>query len=86
MVLYRKNEKWSTIHISLDMKQTDDLNALIQQAVELQLQTKKHLKRQWKAIDIVDIKIVSSTFQPTKDTTFVDLLVFVADVTGKQLD
>lgn len=84
MVMYRKNKKWQPLHISLDLKNLADMSNQIEAKVKETIE-KKHLTRQWKAIDIVDVQIISSTFQPTKDTTFVDVLVFVADMTGEAL-
>lgn len=85
MIMFRKNIKWKPIHVSLDLKNMDDMEESVNEAVKKSL-TDTHLKRQWKAIDIIDVQVISSTFQPTKDTTFLDLLVFVADMTGEQID
>lgn len=84
MVLFRKNKNWKAIHISLNLKLIDDMNVQIEEAVKKHLE-ETHLKRQWKTIDIVDVKIFSSTYNPTKETTFLDMIVFVADLTGEQL-
>lgn len=84
MVLYRKNKNWKAIHISLDLKMSDDMSTQVEEAVKKHL-SETHLKRQWKTIDIVDVQVFSSTYNPNKETTFLDMLVFVADLTGEQL-
>ena len=85
MVLLRKNKKWMPLHISLDLKQLNELETMVEKSVKEKLD-ETHLNRQWKAIDIVDIQILSSNYNPNKNTTFVEVLVFVADITGEQLD
>lgn len=84
MVLFRKNKNWKAVHISLNLKLADDMATQVEEAVKKQL-GETHLKRQWKTIDIVDVQIFSSTYNPTKETTFLDMLIFVADLTGEQL-
>lgn len=84
-VMYRKNRKWRAIHISVDLKHMETMEEEVEKVVKQSLED-NHLKRQWKTIDIVDVQVVSSVFQPTKDTTFIELLVFVADMTGEQID
>ena len=84
MVLYKKNKKWIPIHISLDLKKLDDMISQVEHHIQTKMD-KTHLTRQWKTIDIMDVQIISATFQPSRDTTFVDVLVFVADLTGEQL-
>ena len=84
MVLYKKNKKWKSLHVSIDMNNVELLESQVEEAVKTKL-IKTHLSRQWKAIDIMDIQIISATYQPTKNTTFVDVLVFVVDRTGEEL-
>lgn len=85
MVLFKQNKKWKAIHISLDLKKLDEIDAEIEKVVRAKLD-ETHLNRQWKAIDIVDVQFVASAYQPPKNTTFIELLVFVVDITGEQLD
>ena len=84
MVLFRKNKNWKAIHISLNLKLADDMATQVEEAVKKHME-ETHLKRQWKTIDIVDVQIFSSTYNPTKETTFLDMMVFVVDLTGEQL-
>jgi hypothetical protein len=85
MVMYRKNKRWKTIHVSIDLKKMDELDQYVEKTL-MAVVEETHLNRQWKAIDIVDVKIISSSYNPNKSTTFLDLLVFLADLTGEQID
>lgn len=80
-VSYRKNGTWQPIHLSLDLKKLDTMEELVKLKInELAINTFKFKK--WKSIDIVDVSIISSTYNPTKETTFIDVLVFVAEING----
>jgi len=74
MILFRKNKEWESFHVSADLKKMDKLESIIEEVA------KKSKKSNGKMIDIVDVNIISTVYQPTKNTTFVELMVFVAFV------
>ncbi len=80
-VSYRKNGIWQPIHLSLDLKKLDMMEELVEIKIN-ELATNTFKFRKWKSIDIVDVSIISSTYNPTKETTFIDVLVFVAEING----
>lgn len=80
-VSYRKNETWQPIHLSLDLKKLDTMEELLELKIN-EMATNIFKFRKWESIDIVDVTIISSTYNPTKETTFIDVLVFVAETNG----
>jgi hypothetical protein len=84
-VMYKQYKNWIPMHLSLDIQNLGLIQDTIQQVVHQKLKN-THLKRQWTAVNIVDFHVISSTYQPSKNTTLLDVLVFVADITGEQID
>jgi len=82
MIMYRKNSNWTTIYISIPTDELKNLGDYVEQEVHNQQNIKPN-SRKWKAIDIVDTTIIGSNFHPSKDKTILELLVYVADMTGE---
>ena len=78
-MMFRKNKKWTTIHLSVDLKKMEVLDSQLEKIITEKVNTGV-LAGSWKKIDILETHVVSSAYQPTRDTTYVELLVFVADV------
>lgn len=85
MVTYRKNKNWKAIHISLDLKKSDKMDEMVEVALAKQMSVYGDASS-WKTIDIVDTHIFSSTYNPSKETTFLDMLVFIAELAEKKVD
>ena len=83
MIMYRKNKIWKPIYISIETDKLDTLIDEVGKKVRENL-TISEQKEKWVNIDIVDTEIVTSGFnQKTLKTTILELIVYVADMTGK---
>lgn len=82
---YRKNSKWTTVYVSISTDELEDLGNIVGNKVREQKNVKPN-SRTWNAVDIVDTIVVSTSFNPSKEKTILDLLVYVADLTGKPVD
>ena len=65
--------------MSVDLKKMEFLDSQLEKIITEKGNTGV-LKGSWKEIDILETHVVSSTYQPTRDTTYIELLVFVTDV------
>lgn len=83
-VYYRKNDVWTTVYINIKIEDLGNLGTLVEEAVFKQ-QNIKQKSRKWQAIDIVDTEIIGKSFNSHRNETMIELLVYVADLTGKQL-
>lgn len=74
MISYRKNKKWKSIFLNIELEKIENLDIIVEKAVNEKM-SQSHLKGQmWDQIDIVDIKIISED----ANTNSLNLLVFVA--------
>jgi hypothetical protein len=83
-VYYRKNDSWTTIYISISISNLDKLSEVVEKTVREQQGVKPNSKK-WKAIDIVDTEIVGKAFNSHRNETTIEMLIHVADMTGKAL-
>jgi len=83
-VYYRKNDVWSSVFVSVNIESLGELNSIVEEKVRTQQNIKPQSKK-WKAIDIVDTVIVGTNFNPNRNETTIDMIIHVADMTGKAL-
>jgi len=84
VTMYRKNRKWKAINVSIDIDMLDDLEQVISSEVRNTL-SEKDKKNKWLAIDIVDTLKISTDVNPISGKSTLNLLIYVADMTGEQL-
>jgi len=82
MIMYRKNKIWKPIYISIETDKLDTLIDEVGKKVRENL-TISEQKEKWVNIDIVDTEIVTSGFNQKTLKTILELIVYVADMTGK---
>jgi len=80
--MYRKNKIWKPIYISIETDKLDTLIDEVGKKVRENL-TISEQKEKWVNIDIVDTEIVTSGFNQKTLKTILELIVYVADMTGK---
>ena len=80
MIMYRKNKNWTTVFISVATDELEHLGHYVEEKLKEQKQLDIKSKK-WKTIDIVDKQIVSHSYHPVQEKTFLDMLVSVADLT-----
>jgi len=84
VTMYRKNRKWKAISISIDIDMLNDLEQVVGLEVRNSL-SEKDKKNKWLAIDIVDTLKISTDVNPINGKSTLNLLIYVADMTGVQL-
>lgn len=85
VTMYRKNHDWQPIYITIETDKLETLGDIIGEKVRADL-TPAQKKKKWVAIDIVDTIVVTSGFNPKTSKSILELLVYVADMTGKYVD
>lgn len=82
-VCYRKNKEWTTIFVSINIVNLCNLGDVVKQKI---IEQKKidDVSETWKIIDIVDTKIVSTSFNQHRNETIIDMIVHVVDISDKK--
>jgi len=82
-VNYRKNSKWKAIYVNVNANELDTLDKIILKKMQDNLTPKEKKAKAWTVIDIVDTIVVASNSNPISQQLTLELLVYVADMTGK---
>lgn len=82
-VNYRKNTKWKAIYVNVDASELDTLDSIILNQIQQKLTPKEQKTKQWQTIDIVDTIVVASNSNPISQKLTLELLIYVADMSGK---
>ena len=82
-VCYRKNKEWTTVFVSINIVNLCNLGDVVKQKI---IEQKKidNTSETWKIIDIVDTKIVSTSFNQHRNETMIDMIVHVVDISDKK--
>ncbi len=77
MIMYKGYQQWKTLLVSISLKELDMLPGQVEKVLHSQIGSNPKELKLWKNIDIIDTQIISSTYQPSRDCTIVDLLVVI---------
>lgn len=77
MVLFDNSLEWKTLLVSVSLKELPTLATQVEKSLQEQIGDDPKELKKWSKINIMSSQIISSTYQPSKDTTIVDLLVVV---------
>lgn len=83
---YRKNSKWKAVYISIESSKLDSLDKLVGEKVRSNMTDKEKKAKRWTIVDIVDTIVVASNSNPINQKHTLELLIYVADMTGKEIN
>ena len=83
---YRKNSKWKAVYISISASKLDTLGTVVGDKVRKDLTKKEQKSKSWTVVDIVDTIVVASNSNPITQDHTLELLIYVADMTGQSVN
>jgi len=84
VVLCRKNKKHKAVYISIAPNNLDNLGEIVANKVREKL-SPTQAKTEWLVIDMVDTHLISTSSNPINAKMTMELLIYVADMTGMKL-
>ena len=82
-VNYRKNSNWTAIYVNVNANELNTLDQIILKQIQDNMTPKEKKAKKWQTIDIVDTIVVASNSNPISQQLTLELLIYVADMTGQ---
>lgn len=82
-VNYRKNSNWKAIYVNVNANELDTLDQIILKQMQDNMTPTEKKAKKWQTIDIVDTIVVASNSNPISQQLTLELLIYVADMTGQ---